>query len=252
MIAQPFKAIGAFFQAIPLLLKPQLRLFLLIPLLINIVLIAILYTVAFHYFADLVDYFMAWVPSWLFFLDWLFYIGFVLLSGLLLFYGFSVGVNILAAPFNGLLAERVEAELTGECIDEPFSVKQVTRLMIDSILRELQKIGYFLPRMLALFILSFIPVINVVSPVLWLLFGAWVLAIQYLDYAFDNNKVSFKDMRLGLREKPLLCWSFGLIVMVLLPIPLVNLIVMPLAVVAATILWLNTFKDYYSSDNEQI
>ena len=251
MISQPFRVIGAFLAAIPLLLKPKFRLFVLMPLFVNIGLIMLIYLIAFSYVADLVEYFMSWIPGWLYFLNWLFYAGFTLLSSIMLFYGFSVGVNILAAPFNGLLAERVEAELShGKSIDEPFTMQTLFQLVADSFIRELQKILYFLPRMLGLLIVSFIPGINIVSPFLWLFFGAWVLSIQYMDYSFDNNKISFKDMRLALRRKPFLCWTFGFIVMLLLPIPVVNLIVMPLAVVTSTMLWLNSFKDSYSSENE--
>lgn len=250
MIFQPFKAVQAFFQAIPLLLKPELRVFLFLPILANIVLMLVFYTLAWYYFTPMVDYLMGWVPDWLFFLNWLFYLGFVFLGGVVLFYGFSVGVNIIAAPFNGLLAEKVEQLLTGNIVDETFNFRQLMRLVVDSLIRELQKIAYFLPRVLLLLLISWIPVINLISPILWVLFGAWMMAIQYLDYAFDNNKVSFADMRLGLRKKPLLCWTFGIIVMVLLPIPLLNLIVMPLAVVAATILWLTALQEYYSVVDE--
>ncbi len=37
-----------------------------------------------------------------------------------------------------------------------------------------------------------------VAPVLWFLFSAWMLAIQYCDYPFDNHKVPFKEMRTAL------------------------------------------------------
>lgn len=210
----------------------------------------LLYLIVFHYFSSMVDYFMGWVPGWLFFLNWLFYLGFTFFSGTVIFYGFSVGVNIIAAPFNGLLAEKVEEEITGEISREPFSLKSAIKLILNSLVRELQKLGYFLPRFLLLLLISIIPVLNVISPFLWLLFGAWMLSIQYMDYAFDNNKIPFGEMRATLRQQPLLCLTFGFIVMLLLPIPLVNLIVMPLAVVAATILWLKSFKEYYSFANE--
>ena len=125
---------------------------------------------------------------------------FSLLSAVILIYAFSIGVNILAAPFNGLLAEKVEAKLTGETVAGGLSFREVSLLISQSIVRELQKIGYFLPRFLLLFIISFIPIVNIISPILWLFFGAWVLAIQYLDYAFDNNRISFAQLRLELRQ----------------------------------------------------
>ena len=246
MILQPFQVIGAFFKALPILLSPGLRLFILVPLLANIGLMALLYMVAFSYFGELTDYFMSWLPDWLSFFSWLFYLGFSLLSGISLFYIFSIGVNIIAAPFNGILAEKVEARLSGVTVETELSFREVSLLISQSIVRELQKVLYFLPRFIGLFILSFIPVINIITPILWLFFGAWVLAIQYMDYAFDNNRVSFSEMRLGLRKKPILCWSFGFIVMVLLPIPFVNFVVIPLAVVTSTILWCDSFKASYS------
>ncbi|EAQ64840.1 putative sulfate transport protein CysZ [Marinomonas sp. MED121] len=246
MILQPFQVIGAYFKALPILFSPGLRLFILVPLLANIGLMALLYMVAFSYFGDLTNYLMGWLPDWLSFLSWLFYLGFSLLSGIVLFYAFSVGVNILAAPFNGILAEKVEAKLTGKAADSELNFRAISLLISQSLVRELQKILYFLPRFLLLFILSMIPVVNIIAPLLWLFFGAWVLAIQYMDYAFDNNQVSFSEMRLGLRQKPVLCWSFGFIVMVLLPIPFVNFVVIPLAVVTSTILWCDSFKASYS------
>lgn len=247
MILQPFQVIGAYFKALPILFSPSLRLFILVPLLANIGLMALLYMVAFSYFGDLTAYLMSWLPDWLSFLSWLFYLGFSLLSAISLFYAFSVGVNIIAAPFNGILAEKVEAKLSGESIESDLSFRKVCLLISQSVVRELQKMLYFLPRFILLFILSMIPVVNIITPFLWLLFGAWVLAIQYMDYSFDNNQVPFSQMRLGLRQKPVLCWSFGFIVMILLPIPFVNFVVMPLAVVSATILWIDSFKANYSN-----
>lgn len=249
MILQPFQVIGAYLKALPILLSPGLRLFILVPLLANMGLMALLYMVAFSYFGDLTAYLMSWLPDWLSFLSWLFYLGFSLLSAISLFYAFSIGVNIIAAPFNGILAEKVEARLSGETVESDLNFRQICLLISQSIVRELQKILYFLPRFVLLFILSMIPVVNIITPFLWLLFGAWVLAIQYMDYSFDNNRVSFAEMRVGLRQKPVLCWSFGFIVMLLLPIPFVNFVVIPLAVVASTILWFDSFKASYSKSD---
>ncbi|MCZ2722682.1 sulfate transporter CysZ [Marinomonas sp. 15G1-11] len=242
MILHPFKAVGSFLKALPLLFSSDLRLFVLAPLLANFALMAILYMFAFGFLTGMTDSMMSWLPGWLSFLDWLFYALFGLVSALLMFYGFSVGVNILAAPFMGILAEKVEEKLTGNVIQEQISLAFILSIVGHSILRELQKLAYFLPRVILLFIISFIPVVNVIAPILWLLFSAWMLSIQYLDYSFDNNKRNFRDMRASLRRKPILCWSFGFIVMVLLTIPLVNLFVMPLAVVAATCIWIDAFK----------
>lgn len=59
--------------------------------------------------------------------------------------------------------------------------------------REWQKLAWYLPRAIVLLILYFIPGIGqTVAPVLWFLFSAWMLAIQYCDYPFDNHKVPLR------------------------------------------------------------
>lgn len=242
MITQPFKAAGAFLKALPLIVSKELRLFILVPLLANFLLMALIYMVAFSYFQDLLNWAMGYLPDWLSFISWLVDLIFGAVIAVLLFYSFSVGVNILAAPFMAFLAEKVEEKTTGKVFDEALTFAVIVSTIGRSLQRELQKILYFVPRFLLLLVLSFIPLVNVIAPVLLLLFSAWMLALQYMDYAFDNNKVAFYDMRMALRSKPLLCWTFGGIVMVSLTIPLFNLFVMPIAVVAATLLWVSVFR----------
>ncbi len=52
-------------------------------------------------------------------------------------------------------------------------------------------------------------------------------AVQYKDYAFDNHKISFTQMKNDLKSKQGLSYGFGFAVMLLTAIPFVNLIVMP-------------------------
>jgi len=242
VITHPFKAAGAFIKALPLVLSKDLRLFILAPLLANFLLIALLYLVAFRYLDDGVASVMGYFPEWVSFIDWLLELVVMVLLGVLLFYSFSVGVNILAAPFMAFLAEKVEEKQTGKVFDERLTFSVVMKVIGQSLQRECQKILYFLPRFLLLILLTFVPLVNVIAPILLLLFSMWMLSLQYMDYAFDNNKVSFNNMRMALRSKPLLCWTFGGIVMVSLAIPFFNLFVMPIAVVAATLLWVSVFQ----------
>ncbi len=84
--------------------------------------------------------------------------------------------QLIAAPFSGLLAEQLEARLTGEAPPDTGIwdiMKDLPRIMK----REWQKLAYYLPRALLLFVLYFIPVIGqTAAPVLWFLFSAWMLA----------------------------------------------------------------------------
>ncbi|TDO97504.1 sulfate transporter CysZ [Marinomonas balearica] len=251
MIIQPFQVVGAFFKSLPIILSPGMRLFILAPLVANIALMALLYMVALSYFGSAVDFLMGFLPDWMSFLNWLFLLVFGGIVAVLFFYSFSVGVNIIAAPFMAFLAEKVEEKETGHQFESTLSLSEVVKIAGRSIQRELQKLFYFLPRLIVLLLLSFVPVINLVSPILLLLFSAWMLAIQYMDYSFDNHKLSFREMREALRSKPLLCWTFGFIVMVGLTVPFLNLFVMPIAVVAATLLWIDQFSDRFELASTQ-
>lgn len=135
---------------------------------------------------------MSYVPDWL---QWLSYLLWPLavISVLLVFgYFFSTIANWIAAPFNGLLAEQLEARLTGATPPDTgiFGImKDVPRIMK----REWQKFAWYLPRAIVLLILYFIPGIGqTVAPVLWFLFSARMLAIQYCDYPSITTKCRLK------------------------------------------------------------
>lgn len=96
---------------------------------------------------------------------------------------------------------------------------------------------YFALRAVPLLILLLVPAINVVASLLWVLFSAWMMAVQYIDYPMANHGLFFKEQRARLRKRPLLAWSFGGLVMLCTMIPLVNFFVMPAAVAGATLVW---------------
>ena len=127
----------------------------------------------------------------------------------MVFFTFTLLANIIAAPFNGFLAEKVEVVARGEDHFPPFSWAELAAMVPRTMGRELRKLGYFLPRAIGLLILSFIPVVNLVAAPLWLLFGVWMMAVQYIDYPADNNKMSWQDMLAWLREKRWQSLSFG-------------------------------------------
>ena len=102
--------------------------------------------------------------------------------------------------------------------------------------REITKMMYYLPRYLGIFILGFIPLLNLLAPAVWVLFGGWMMAVQYADYSFDNHARPFREVRETMSGDLLTVMGFGLLVSVLLTIPLVNWFVMPAAVIGATLM----------------
>ncbi|MCO8168176.1 sulfate transporter CysZ [Pseudomonas sp. 21LCFQ02] len=224
-------------EGLKLILSPGLRLFVLLPLSINLLLFGGLVYLAVHQFGMWVDTFMPTLPDWLSFLSYILWPLFVLLVLLMVFFTFTMLANIIAAPFNGFLSEKVEAVVRGEDTSPPFSWGELAAMIPRTLAREARKLGYMLPRVIGLFILSFIPVVNLIATPLWLLFGVWMMAIQYIDYPADNNKMSWQDMLAWLRSKRWACLSFGGTVYAALLIPFVNIFMMPAAVAGATLFW---------------
>lgn len=162
---------------------------------------------------------------------------------------FTLLANIIGAPFNGLLAERVEAHLTGNTAAAAPSwltlVRSVPRLMAS----EIAKLIYLALCLVPLLLLQFIPLINLIAPLLLFLFGAWMFALEYVDYPLGNHGALFRDVRHVMRQRRQLALGFGGGVAIVSAIPLVNLFIMPVAVAGATALYVDHLRDLYPSGN---
>ncbi|WP_252274436.1 sulfate transporter CysZ [Pseudomonas subflava] len=224
-------------QGLKLVLSPGLRLFVLLPLAVNTLLFVGLIVLAMQQFGGWVDGVMPSLPDWLSFLEYVLWPLFVLLVLVLMFFTFTLLANIIAAPFNGFLAEKVEVVLRGRDDFPPFSWSELMAMMPRTIGREMRKLAYFLPRAIPLLILTFVPVLNLIAAPLWILFGVWMMAVQYIDYPADNNKLGWNEMLAWLREKRWQSLGFGGSVYLALLIPFVNILVMPAAVAGATLFW---------------
>ncbi|MCU0809247.1 MAG: sulfate transporter CysZ, partial [Candidatus Contendobacter sp.] len=117
-----------------------------------------------------------WLPEWLTWLHWLLWLLFVLTVLVVLFYTFSLVANLIAAPFNGLLAERVEKMIAPASSAPRPSADSSWRDLLFSPLAELRKLLYFVVWAIPLVVLSFVPVANVAAPVLWAVSTSWMLA----------------------------------------------------------------------------
>jgi CysZ protein len=238
MRGNPLLGIRYFGRGFSLLTNKGLKRFVALPILINALLMTALIYYGGGWLLDKIQWLVDWFPNWLSWLTWIItpVAALTLISATLYF--FSAVLNLVASPFNGLLSEAVETQIAGtEIPDEPFP-----QLISRTLQREMQKLGYFIPRYLGLLIISFIPVVNIVSPVLWFVFGAWVLTLQFLDYALDNNGHSFTDLHTALKLQPLTTLGFGFVVGIGFMIPVMNLFVMPAAVCGATLYWSEQIK----------
>ncbi|MDQ2694023.1 MAG: sulfate transporter CysZ, partial [Pseudomonadota bacterium] len=184
---------------------------------------------------------LAWLLDWLLTLvSWLLWPLFAITILIITFYTFTLVANLIAAPFNGILAERVEdLALPGRTRPPGRPLWQEA---VIAPLAELRKLGYFLLRALPLLVLFLIPVLNVAAPFLWAAFGAWMLALQYVDYPMGNHGVAFRDQRQIMAQRRLLALGFGAGVLLMTLVPVLNFLSMPTAVIGATLLWVKEFS----------
>jgi CysZ protein len=221
----PLLALQCAAQGLKLLGHKELRKFLLWPLLINFLLYTAALVLSYFYIGDLIEQF---IPAWLHWLNWilwpLFFICFFAGS----FFTFTLLGNLIAAPFYGLLARRA-AELVG---GEPIRLAEPP--WTKAVWAEGKRVLYILTRSLPLLLLFLIPGINLFAPLLWALFGAWCMALEYLAYPLENRGLVFTEQRDALRKARLGAVSLGGLVMLGLMLPVLNILVPPAAVIAAT------------------
>ncbi len=234
MIVQPAR--GAFYllQGFGLILKPGIRAFVLIPLLINFIFFTLFIWLGLMQLGEFIDYLMGEVPEWLQWLEWLLWPLFALTFVIIGFFVSLLSANVIAAPFNGLLAEAVERHLGNTPAADDGGWSALLKSIGPALLSEGRKILYFLLRALPLLLLYVVPGINILAPVLWGLFAAWMLTLEYIDYPLSNHGQLFPGYRALLRERRLLSLGFGAAALALTVIPFLNFIAIPVAVAGAT------------------
>ena len=103
--------IECFFEGLRLIRQSGLRQYVIVPIVINTVVLTAVISYGISQYDMLDAAISGWLPDWLQFLSWL--VG--LLAAIVFFalgiYCFSFIANIIAAPFNAILAEKVEERL---------------------------------------------------------------------------------------------------------------------------------------------
>ncbi|MFC6632615.1 sulfate transporter CysZ [Microbulbifer taiwanensis] len=263
MTSNPMHGVDALMRGARLLTRRELRPFIIIPLLINLVLFFAVTAVMLTQLGGLADYLgsllshtpvntenmswweavmakgAAWAADAFRWLAWIIALAVLLLFFFVYGYLFGIITNIIAAPFNGFLAEKVEEMLTGRAPPSEPLGKMVWRTLG----RELRKLGYFIGWGLVILVIALFTSWTVFVPaVLGALWGAWCMAIQYVDYPLDNHQRPFDELKSVLLRRKLTSLSFGGTVMLAKMVPILNIFVMPAAVAGGTALWIERLR----------
>ncbi len=230
----PALGISSFVKGFSLARHPGLRRYTWLPVVISLLVCVSGLYFAFDYLIGVTDRWLAGLPDWLSWLD-------LLLKPLLYLTGvlggawlFSLLAVLIASPFLGALSMALERIQYGNA---PEADTQIWTDIGMSLAREARKLLYHLPRLLLVFVLTLIPVINLAAPLIWLLFGAWTMAVQFVDYPTENRQQPFQETLAKLKANRGAALGFGLCATGALMIPLLNFLLIPVAVAGGTVLW---------------
>lgn len=221
-----------------ILRQPRLWKYVLLPLLINLLVFSLSVYWGLDFFNQTV---VAMIPAgegwyWavLYYLIWVLA---VLLTMVLVFFTFTVVGNLIASPFNDLLSEKTEETVLGSASGESFSWRAVGRVVLE----EARKLAVFVVLMLLLLLLNLLPGIGtLIYSVLSFLLTVYFLVINYTGFVFSRKGLRFRDQRQFIRERRFMAFGFGVGVLCLLAVPLLQFFCIPFAVIGATLFWCDT------------
>jgi CysZ protein len=158
-------------------------------------------------------------------------IGVFLLLALVAFTGLTLAVG---DPFYEKISERVEDDLGG--VPNPVSLSW-WREIVRGVGESLRLLIFSAVVGVLLFVAGFLPLVGqVVVPVIGALVGGWGLALELTGVSFARRGLRLRQRRQMLRQHRYLALGFGVAVFVCFLIPLGAILVMPAAVVGATLM----------------
>ncbi|UBF25862.1 EI24 domain-containing protein [Kovacikia minuta CCNUW1] len=236
---------------------PQLWGFVVIPILVNLVIGVALYfgllfpgwqfiqqwgsglpTWSSQWIATLppwLNHLLIWLPTVASVMDdilrWLLAIVLLITLGLLLV---QFGA-IFGAPWYGSLAEQIEKQQMGSL---PSGKPTLIRALQDigrAITFQLKKLGVMVLGALLLFLIGWMPFGSAIASIGWIGLGAILVCLDFLDPPLERRRFSFRR-KLGIVGRTLpASASFGLACLGLVSIPLLNLLAVPVCVIAGTL-----------------
>ncbi len=239
----PLRGAGFIFR------HPRLTVYAAIPFLVNLLLFTGFFFFSLRYFNTWLEKLMPQGEAWYWVvLTYLATVVFGLALLLLIGFTFTLAANIIASPFNDALSAKTETLVRGRETSAPFSLPGIIRETGRTVLEEVKKIVFYLAAMACLLLLNLIPV---AGQILYVILGTLLtitwLALEFLDYSLSRNQYRFGEKLKFIKLHIFPVFGFGLGVFVVLLIPVINLFLIPMAVVAATLLYVELAGDRQGS-----
>ncbi len=244
MLKEIIIALQAYYQTHRFIIKHRLWKWILIPGLIY----AILFCAGIYLFVvssnSAIDFMLQrsgvgeWMEkmqnSWL---SFLLIFGQIILNLVLLLFYFSLFKYlflIIGSPLFAYLSEKTESIMEGR--DYPFSFKQLMKDIMRGIRLALRNLLWQTVYTVSILILSFIPVVGWITPLLALLVECYYLGFSMLDYSCERNKLSTSQSISFIGRHKGLAIGNGMVFYLMHFIPILGWLFAPgYAVIAATI-----------------
>lgn len=181
---------------------------------------------------------LSWVPAAAGWLDdllgWLLAIVLLIVTGLLLVqFGAIVG-----APWYGGLSEQIEKQRLGTLPSAQFSVQRAIADVWRAIAFQLKKLALTIAIGLPLLLLNLLPlpvIATSIASIGGVALASFLVGLDFLDPPLERRRLRFRDkLALFGRSLPASA-SFSWVCLILVSIPFLNLLVVPICVIAGTL-----------------
>ena len=156
-----------------------------------------------------------------YFIRWMLYTA---LIGVYLFIYKSI-ILLLYSPVLAYLIEVVEKKHKG--IDTPFKLEQFLKDTVRGIVLATRGILLEGLIIIALLIMTFVPIINIIQPILMWLVSSYFLGVSMLDYALERKGLNVKESIIYSKKNKSLASSIGSVFQVVFLIPAIGWMVAP-------------------------
>jgi CysZ protein len=218
------------------------------PLAIGTVVLGIAYAVIYYFLFGLISPFGEGKWYW----QVLYYVSLAIVTVLLLvivFFLFTRVASAIASPFNDLISQKTEELVIGSFDDTLFTFWGLLKDSGRAIVHSFKILGIYVGLLVASLPVLFIPGIGSLIFAVWgAALSSYMFAYEYLGYPMDRRRYSFTEKRQFLWKHFRASMGFGLGNLAVAPIPVVNLLLIPAAVVGGTLLFLEVESPKQSSD----
>ncbi|WP_119394700.1 sulfate transporter CysZ [Salinibius halmophilus] len=186
-----------------------------------------------------VSWLAEYLPSWaLTIIDALGILAAIVIILPVLYLAFGWLASFLCSPFNGFLAEKITQSRRGFINPVTWNLAELWALTVRTLMRELRRLSYWLPRALLIWLVGWVPGMQIFMPLIWFVFASWMAALTFIDYAADNDGLTFDQTRAQLATQRWQALSFGAVAVVCAMVPVMNFLFIPITVAGGTLFWI--------------